>query len=121
MLASQGLVVGGGGERKGIEGNVVGMVGIEGMVGREVAGSGGSDTFGMVGSGGIWVAGIGGNVGFGRIGTVGSVGIAGSGGNVDLGRDGNVGSVGAEVCKRLRAPKLIWILDKIRIKERMEE
>ncbi|CAK9169174.1 unnamed protein product [Ilex paraguariensis] len=90
------------------------------MVGSEVAGRGGSDIFGMVGSGGIWVVGKGGNVGIGRVGTV---GIAGSGGNVGLGRDGIVGSVGVEICRRWRAPRLIWMLesDKISVKDRMEQ
>lgn len=45
----QGVVVEGGGERKGMEGKVVGIVGIEGMFGSEVAGSGGRVTFGTVG------------------------------------------------------------------------
>ncbi|KAA8546725.1 hypothetical protein F0562_003138 [Nyssa sinensis] len=140
-MTSQGLVVEGGGEKKGIVGIVVGMVGIEGivvgMVGSEVAGSGGSvtcGTEGMVGSvgfgrDGIWVLGKGGNVGFGKVGAVGSVGkgvlgnggnvavgrvgIAGSGGNVALGRGGIVGNVGTggEVCNRLRAARLTWMLE----------
>ena len=57
----------GGGEKKGIVGIVVGMVGIEGivvgMVGNGVAGRGGS-----VGNVGTWVLGNGGNVDFGRVG-----------------------------------------------------
>jgi hypothetical protein len=67
--APQGLVVqfDGGGEKKGIVGIVVGMVGIEGivvgMVGNGVAGRGGS-----VGNVGTWVLGNGGNVDFGRVG-----------------------------------------------------
>jgi hypothetical protein len=53
-VASQGLVqFDGGGERKGIVGIVVGMVGIEGivvgMVGNGVFGSGGSVNVGRVG------------------------------------------------------------------------
>ncbi|CAK9169175.1 unnamed protein product [Ilex paraguariensis] len=105
-LASQGLLVDGGGDRKGMEGNVVGMEGIEGMVGREVAGSGGSDTFGMagmVGSEGIWVAGRGGNVGFGKVGAVGIVGIAVNGGSEGLGRDG-IGSL--TLALYLKQPKM---------------
>ncbi|KAK3013226.1 hypothetical protein RJ639_009044 [Escallonia herrerae] len=122
-LASHGLVVDGGGEKNGILGRVVGMLGIEGtvvgMVGNGVAGNGGSVTLGilgMVGSvgfgrDGIWVLGKGGNVGFGklvgivgRVGkevagngastAVGRVGVAGNGGSVALGRVGMVGSVG---------------------------
>ena len=45
----------GGGEKKGMEGKVVGIGGIEGMFGIEVAGSGGRvtcGTVGMVGRGG---------------------------------------------------------------------
>ena len=67
-------MVEGGGEKKGIVGMVVGIVGIEGivvgMVGNEVAGNGGRVTFGIVGMAGkvgfgrdgIWVLGKGGNV-----------------------------------------------------------
>ncbi|KAA8535261.1 hypothetical protein F0562_030264 [Nyssa sinensis] len=62
-MTSQGLVVERGGEKKGIVGIVVRMVGIEGivvgMVSSEVAGSGGSvtcGTVGMVGKDGIWNA-----------------------------------------------------------------
>ena len=65
----------GGGEKKGLVGIVVGMLGIEGlvvgMVGNGVAGRGGSvtlGTVGMVGSVGTWVLGNGGNVDFGRVG-----------------------------------------------------
>ena len=65
----------GGGERKGIVGIVVGMVGMEGivvgMVGSGTAGRGGSvtlGTVGMVGNVGTWVLGNGGNVDFGRVG-----------------------------------------------------
>ncbi|KAF9663378.1 hypothetical protein SADUNF_Sadunf17G0043600 [Salix dunnii] len=76
---TQGLVVAGGGERNGMEGNVVGIgiVGIEGMLE-----SGGKVTFGAVGR-------------------VGIEGIAGSGGKVGLrrrfGREGKFGN-----CRRLR-------------------
>ncbi|XP_059639642.1 uncharacterized protein LOC132282018 [Cornus florida] len=97
-MTSQGLVVDGGGERNGIVGIVVGMVGIEGIVGSEVAGNGGKGLFGNGGS----VA-------------LGMVGIAGNGGNVTLGIEGIVGSVGAgsgaEVCKRWRAAELIRRLE----------
>ena len=87
-LAYQGLVIqfDGGGEKKGIVGIVVGMVGIEGivvgMVGNGVAaGRGGSVTLGTVGvvvevgfgKGGIWVLGNGGKVDFGRVGNGGNV------------------------------------------------
>ena len=76
-VASQAIVLHfeGGGERKGIVGIVVGMVGIEGivvgMVGTGLAGRGGSVTLGivgMVGNVGTWVLGNGGNVDFGRVG-----------------------------------------------------
>ncbi|RDX69557.1 hypothetical protein CR513_51313, partial [Mucuna pruriens] len=59
----QGVVVEGGGERKGMEGKVVGMEGIEGKFGSEVAESGG-------------------RVSCGTVGMVGIVGIVGKGGNV---------------------------------------
>ncbi|KAM7519728.1 hypothetical protein LguiB_018690 [Lonicera macranthoides] len=125
-----GLVVDGGGEKKGIVGIVVGMFGSEGIVVGIVVGSGGSvavGTLGIVGNIGLgrdgtWLLGKGGNVGLGRVGAVGrvgnwvvgnggsvavgSVGMAGKGGSVALGRGGIVGSVGAtcgEACKRLRA------------------
>ena len=65
----------GGGERKGIVGIVVGMVGIEGivvgMVGNGLLGKGGSvtlGTVGIVGNVGTWVLGNGGNVDIGRVG-----------------------------------------------------
>ena len=68
----QGLVFEGGGEKNGMDGIVVGIVGIEGMLG-----SGGRVTFGAVGK-------------------VGRVGMLGSGGRAPgLGRDGSVvGNVG---------------------------
>ncbi|CAL5365180.1 unnamed protein product [Camellia sinensis] len=105
------------------------MVGIEGIVvgivGSEVAGSGGRvnvGRVGMVGSvglgkvDGIWVLGSGGSVGIGKLGIVGIVGkgILGNGGNVTLGRDGIVGVV----CSRLRPAKLIWMLENESIKTR---
>ncbi|XP_057981068.1 uncharacterized protein LOC131166481 [Malania oleifera] len=122
---TQGLVVDGGGERKGIPGIVGIVVGIVGIVvgmfvGIEgspvVAGNGGNVTFGsVVGSVGsaVGIFGKGGitTVGLGRVGAVGNVGSAvGNGGNVAFGsvgiagnggiapgfrRDGIVGSVGA--------------------------
>ncbi|KAA8546738.1 hypothetical protein F0562_003167 [Nyssa sinensis] len=82
IAASQGLLVDGGGDRKGI----VGMVGIEGIV-VGMVGSGGSVTLGTVGMDGnvgfgrdgIWMLGNGGNVGFGRVGAaVGSVEVVSS-------------------------------------------
>jgi len=61
---------------------------------------------GVVGCVGNGVVGNGGNV------ALGMVGIAGSGGNATAGIVGIVGSVvGAEVCNRLRAAKLIWMLE----------
>ncbi|EEF39724.1 conserved hypothetical protein [Ricinus communis] len=86
-----------------MEGIVVGMVGIEGMLG-----NGGKVTFGSVGmlgrlgSGGIvglgregWIVGKVGNVGCGR------VGILGNGGIVGFGKFGTEGKGG--ICSRLRA------------------
>ena len=131
----------GGGEKKGIDGIVVGMVGIDGivvvgMVGKGVAGRGGRVTLGNVGKvgfgkEGIWVLGNGGNVVLGRVGWVGKVGngVLGSGGNVawgSVGTEGNGGNVGREgilgsvnagggavgVCNSWRAAKLILMLDK---------
>lgn len=115
-MASQGLVDDGGGEKRGIVGIVVGMVGSEGIV----VGKGGSVTLGILGivgkvgfgTDGICELGKGGSaVGFGRGGgavgsvgrgvlgrggnvTLGSVGTAGNGGNVALGR-GGIGIVGS--------------------------
>ena len=94
MNIDQGLVVvvDGGGEKNGMEGIVVGIVGSEGMFG-----SGGRCA--GLGSDG-WVVGIG------------SVGKGGNG--VGLGKVGTTGTVGIEgvvVCKRLRAAKLRLMLD----------
>ncbi|XP_017982293.1 PREDICTED: uncharacterized PE-PGRS family protein PE_PGRS10-like, partial [Theobroma cacao] len=74
----QGLVFAGGGEKNGMDGIVVGMVGIEGMLGR------------------------GGRVILGVLGMVGKVGMLGRGGRVPgLGRDGwVVGNVGVVGCGR---------------------
>ena len=93
---------------------VVGMVGIEGiavgMVGSEVAGSGGRvtlGTVGMVGFGkdeGIWVLGKGGNVvGFGKIGAVGNAGKVGisNGGSVAFGMVGTAGNGGSVTLGRI--------------------
>ena len=87
-------MVDGGGERKGIVGMVFGREGIVvGKLGSEVAGNGGSVTFGIVvgivGRVGIWVlgkVGTGGNV------VVGRVGIVGNGGKLTLGRVGIFGT-----------------------------
>lgn len=67
----QGLFVEGGGEKKGIEGIVVGILGNEGMLGS----GGGVGILGILGIGGT--LGIGGNVG-----CCGIPGIEGKGGNV---------------------------------------
>ncbi|KAJ9705717.1 hypothetical protein PVL29_003685 [Vitis rotundifolia] len=104
-IANCRLVVVGGGERNGIEGMVVGIVGIEGMVGK-VVGSGGNVRFGiegmvgMLGSGGSvalgkegWVVGKDGNVGCGMVGRDGKGGIVGLG---RVGSEGKVGRVGSE-------------------------
>ncbi|XP_057496720.1 uncharacterized protein LOC130781535 [Actinidia eriantha] len=128
----------GGGEKNGIVGMVVGMVGIEGNVvgnvGSEVAGSGGRVTLGtagMVGSvgigkdEGIWVLGKGGNVvGFGKVGAVGSVGkaVVGNGGSVAWGMVGIAGNGGnatvGTVCSRWRAAQVVWTLDSDSVKNR---
>lgn len=125
---SQGLVVDGGGVKKGMDGNVVGMLifGIEGMVGND-AGRGGSTSFGIV-VGIVGSVGIVGRVGRGVVGsggnaTFGSVGIAGNGGIETLGNDGIVGSVGAEFCSKWRAPKLTSMTesDRAATKDRMKQ
>ncbi|KAL8114569.1 hypothetical protein AgCh_021434 [Apium graveolens] len=124
------LVVDGGGVKKGMDGNVVGMLmfGIEGIVVGIVgndAGRGGSTSLGIVvgivGSVGI-VGRVGrGVVGNGGIAAFGSVGIVGNGGIETLGKDGIVGSVGTEVCSKWRA-KLTSITasDRAATKERMK-
>ena len=116
----------GGGLKKGIDGNVVGML-IFGMVGND-AGKGGSVTFGIVvgmvgrvgivGSVGREVVGIGGSPP-----TLGSVGMAGSGGIETLGNVGIVGSVGTEVCSKRRAPKLTSMTesDKTATKDKLKQ
>ncbi|KAF2294196.1 hypothetical protein GH714_008146 [Hevea brasiliensis] len=91
-----------------MEGIAVGILGIEGMLG-----SGGKVTFGTagrvakLGSGGRvglgWVVGKVGNVGWGRF------GIVGNGGSVGIGKLGIEGKGGN--CKRLRAAKLISMLE----------
>ncbi|KAH7851450.1 hypothetical protein Vadar_011742 [Vaccinium darrowii] len=108
---------------------MVGIEGIVGMLGREVAGSGGRvilGTVGMVGNVGfgrvdeIWVVGIGAIVGFGKVGIVGrgvvgsggivvweTVGMAGNGGIVTLGIDGTAG-----ICRRWRAARVTWMLER---------
>ncbi|KAJ9705719.1 hypothetical protein PVL29_003687 [Vitis rotundifolia] len=123
---SQGLVVTGGGERNAIEGIVVGIVGMEGIVGK-VVGSGGNVRFGiegmvgMLGSGGSvalgkdgWVVdkdgSVGGSVGCG----IGRVGSEGKGGNLGFGRVGItsvVGTEGGAVSKRRRAARLTSMLE----------
>jgi len=118
---------------KGTAGIVVGIEGIVGMVGSEVAGNGGRVIFGTVGmvgnvgfgrDDGIWVVGIGGKVGFGKVGTVGIVGkgVVGNGGNVVWGTVGMVGNEGmvtlgidgtaGVVCRRWRAASVIWMLER---------
>jgi hypothetical protein len=110
-------LVAGGGERNGIEGIVVGIVGKEGMVG-----SGGKLKFG-IDVGMVGKLGNGGSVGLGSDGWVvgkvgcGKVGIAGKGGSVGLGKVGTTGKVGVEgtvVCKRWRAAKLMFMLEKLK-------
>ncbi|XP_022149167.1 peroxidase-like protein 2 [Momordica charantia] len=86
-------VAAGGGERKGIEGNVVGMAGIVGRFGSDVAGRGGSTApLGMFMEGKLGSGGSGGSVGSVGRGMFGRVGIGGKGGI------GTVGTVG--VCRR---------------------
>lgn len=64
MYELQGLGFEGGGERKGMDGIAIGIVGMEGMFGSEFAGRGGKLSFGRV---------------------IGIVGKLGSGGKVGLG------------------------------------
>jgi hypothetical protein len=110
LIIIQGLLVAGGGERNGMEGIVVGIVGKEGMVrigGKLKLGNGGSVGLGSDG----WVVGKVGCVGCGK------VGIAGKGGSVGLGKVGTTGKVGMEgtlVCKRWRAAKLMFMLEKLK-------
>ncbi|KAF2320521.1 hypothetical protein GH714_027956 [Hevea brasiliensis] len=88
----------GGGERKGIEGIVVGIVGMEGMLG-----SGGKVTWGTAGM-------------VGRLGSGGSVGL-GNGGNVGLGKEGTVGlgkfgtKGRGDNCRRWRAATATLMLE----------
>jgi hypothetical protein len=103
-----------------MEGIVVGIVGKEGMVG-----SGGKLKFG-IDVGMVGKLGNGGSVGLGSDGWVvgkvgcvgcGNVGIAGKGGSVGLGKVGTTGKVGIEgtvVCKRWRAAKLMFMLEKLK-------
>ncbi|KAF5743932.1 hypothetical protein HS088_TW08G00520 [Tripterygium wilfordii] len=95
--ASQGL---GGGEKNGMEGMVVGMLGIEGMLG-----NGGNVTLGRVGI--LGILGNGGRVGIGKDGcVVGRVGIVGCGSDGIVGRGGKFG-----ICKRLRAARPMSMLE----------
>ncbi|KAJ9705682.1 hypothetical protein PVL29_003654 [Vitis rotundifolia] len=119
----------GGGERNGIEGIVVGIEGIEGMVGK-VVGSGGNEVGavwpwakkvgvvgkdGNVGCGMVGRDGKKGIVGLGRVGSEGKVGSEeGKGGNVGFGRVGKIGVVGTEggaMSKRGRAARLTSMLE----------
>lgn len=97
----------GGGERKGMEGMVVGIVKV-GIEGNEFIG----------GSGGRVLVRDGSVVGSeGKGGTVvwGSVGSEGKGGNAaGLGKEGIVGKFGAVFCKRWRAARLMLMLEKAR-------
>jgi len=117
LIIIQGLLVAGGGERNGMEGIVVGIVGKEGMVR-----IGGKLKFG-IDVGMVGKLGNGGSVGLGSDGWVvgkvgcGKVGIAGKGGSVGLGKVGTTGKVGIEgtvVCKRWRAAKLMFMLEKLK-------
>lgn len=134
-------MVEGGGEKNGIEGIVVGIVGMEGS---EVAGNGGRVTCGtvvgmvgmfMLGSGGkvdlgrdgivgnwgmlpwgiVGIEGKGGSVGLGKVGIFpwGNVGNEGKGGNVAVGKVGMPGKFGVVVCKRWRAARLMLMLEKV--------
>ena len=132
-----GLVVEGGGEKKGIAG-IVGTLGMVGMVGMEgiggnvsvgmvgMAGSGGSATFGTIGM----TAGNGGSVGLLRVGTagiggnasLGSVAAPGSGGSVSFGMAGMVGSAGGAatvgVSNRRRAAWHVVVVEIMSVKRR---
>nr|XP_027076805.1 uncharacterized protein LOC113700525 [Coffea arabica] len=116
----------GGGEKKGIEGNEVGiLVGIGGIVdgifGNEVAaGMGGRATFGtagIVGKDGRFV----GNVGKGVLDNGGNV--VGKFGRVVPGNVGIAGITGGEVCNSRRAAWLSWMLenDKAMSKDRKKQ
>ncbi|KAH7511298.1 hypothetical protein FEM48_ZijujUnG0026800 [Ziziphus jujuba var. spinosa] len=82
----QGLVLAGGGEKKGMDGIAVGIVGMEGIF----AGRGGKISFGTAGM--VGMLGRGGRV-VGIVGIVGKFGMVGNGGN--FGKFGGV----VVVCK----------------------
>lgn len=122
VRSNHGLVVEGGGERKGIEG----IVGIEGMVGIVIEENGGNvilGRVGMVGSVGmVGMVGIGGSGGKVVLGRVGATGRGGNGGgNVGLGNDGMVGMAGKGdggaglICSRSRAARHPLLLRNDRI------
>uniref|UniRef100_A0A9I9DVN6 Uncharacterized protein n=1 Tax=Cucumis melo TaxID=3656 RepID=A0A9I9DVN6_CUCME len=94
-----------------MEGNEVGMVGIDGKFGSAIVGSGGNAS--PFGSGGRLTFGI---VGCGKFGRVG-FGKAGNGG-IPVGIAGRFGTKGGVVCKRWRAawPKLMLERAKVAIK-----
>lgn len=116
-----------------MDGKVVGM---EGRVGSEVVGSGGSVTPvtgmlpGKLGSGGNLGREVG-NVGCGRFGIEGMFGTVGKGGRggsaVGLGNEGNPGMFGGAVCRRWRAARLVSMVEntkvavKVRIIKYLEE
>ncbi|WOH11952.1 hypothetical protein DCAR_0831448 [Daucus carota subsp. sativus] len=107
IVGKEGIVVGMVGSDAGKGGNVtlgivVGIDGRDGIVGREVAGIGGS----AAALGRLGIAGIGGNANLGRVGMVGSVGIVGIVGSVGI-----VGTVGCEDCSKWRAAKLTSMLE----------
>ncbi|KAL1805698.1 hypothetical protein ACET3Z_028766 [Daucus carota] len=107
IVGKEGIVMGMVGSDAGKGGNVtlgivVGIDGRDGIVGREVAGIGGS----AAALGRLGIAGIGGNANLGRVGMVGSVGIVGIVGSVGI-----VGTVGCEDCSKWRAAKLTSMLE----------
>lgn len=99
-----------------MEGNDVGMVGIDGKFGSAIVGSGGNASplgmfTGELGSGGRLSLG---NVGCGKFGRVVGFGKAGNGG-IPVGITGRFGTKGEVVCKRWRAAWPKWMLERAKV------
>lgn len=106
-------MVAGGGEKNGIKGIVVGILGIEGMLGR-----GGNVNLGRVGI--VGILGSGGNAaGFGKDGCVvgnvgcGSVGMEGKGGNCNRWRAARPTSMEENVKATKKATMIPYLLEAI--------